>query len=189
MAAQGTHLEHEIFSKLPWCHTIMEDPEFVAEPPWSRFYVAETEENKLLARTLKTSDTIEGWYSLYRRPTTSNGSLKDEVKVLLALRPGLNGYPRVCHGGITATVLDEIMSILVAVCRESQGLPPDNVTADLRIKYVKPVPTPAVVLVKAKIGGIQKGRKYFVGAEMVDDQGRLLTSAEGLFISVQKEKL
>jgi thioesterase superfamily protein 4 len=142
----------------------------------------ETGENNLLARTLNNRDTIEGWCSLYRRPERSERAAKDEVRTLLALRGGLDGYSGVCHGGITATLLDEIMSILVAVCRESQGLSPDNLTADLRVRYLRPVPTPSVVLVTAKIRDIQKQRKYFVDAEMVDEHGVALAKGEGLFI-------
>lgn len=182
-------LEKETFSALAWCRTIIEDPDFVEEPTSSRFYHVDTGENKLLANTLKTENTIAAWYSLYRRPDKSAVRIKDEVRVFLALREGLNGYPRVCHGGITATVLDEIMSILVSVCRVSQNLSMENVTADLNIKYLKPVPLPSVVLVRAKIQDIQKDKKYFVDADMVDAEGTVLTRAKGLFIQVSRERL
>lgn len=189
MRVPGGELEKDIFSALPWCRAVIDDPDFVEESTWSRYHQPETRENELLAHTLKTTDTIKAWYSLYRRPSVSERRIKDEVRVFLALAEGLNGYPRVCHGGITATVLDEVMSILVSVCRESQGLSLENVTADLRIKYVKPVPLPSVILVKAKVRDIQKDRKYFVEAEMLDAEGRILTRADGLFISIPRERL
>ncbi|EXJ92883.1 hypothetical protein A1O3_01437 [Capronia epimyces CBS 606.96] len=146
------------------------------------------------------------------RPNTTSASaqptligLKSEVRTLLSLRPGLDGYPGICHGGIVATLLDEVMSVLVSECRRSQGpegLSPglgfkqgpgtntdtDNVTADLHITYLKPVPTPAVVLCWAKIRAIQ-GRKYFVDGAIVNENTVMLARAEGLFIGVKKEKL
>lgn len=189
MHGQGEELERGIFWDLPWCRAVIRDPDFEEEPTSSRFYQIATGENRLLAHTLKTQDTIPAWYSLYRRPRTSARRAKDEVRVFLALREGLNGYPRICHGGIIATVLDEIMSILVSVCRQSQLLSIENVTADLRIKYIKPVTLPAVILVRAKVRDIQKDKKYFVNAEIVDAEGTGLATAEGLFIHVSREKL
>lgn len=180
--SSGADTEEEMFWKIPWCRKTLSDGDFAVEATYSRLEHPDTGENNLLARTLKNRDTIEGWCSLYRRPETSERAAKDEVRTLLALREGLDGYSRVCHGGITATLLDEIMSILVAVCRESQGLNPDNLTADLRVRYLRPVPTPSVVLVTAKIRDIQKQRKYFVDAELVDEHGVPLAKGEGLFI-------
>lgn len=177
--------EQELFESIPWCKNILDDPAFAVEECPSRIPKPETREDALLAQTLKSSDTIEGWVSLYRR---HGANLKDEVRTLLSLRPGLNGYPGVCHGGIVATMLDEVMSILVSQCRLSQGLPGHNVTADLHITYVKPVPTPAVILCKAKVKDI-KGRKYYVDAEIVNENGVVWAKADGLFVSIQKEKL
>lgn len=186
-AAPGT--EEALFRSIPWCQTTLSDSAFAVEPTISRTLDPSTGENALLARTLYNSDTIEGWCSLYRRPEHSARNAKDECRTLLALRPGLDGYPSVCHGGITATVLDEIMSILVTVCRESQGLASDNLTADLRVRYLRPVPTPSVVLVTAKVRDIQKERKYFVDAEMLDEQGVVLAKGEGLFIHKPVQRL
>lgn len=81
------------------------------------------------------------------------------------------------------------MSLLVAVCRESQGLQPDNLTADLRVKYLRPVLTPSVVLVTAKVRDVQKARKYFVDAEVMDQDGVVLAKGEGLFIHKPIENL
>ncbi|KEF57150.1 uncharacterized protein A1O9_07340 [Exophiala aquamarina CBS 119918] len=181
--------EESLFRRIPWCLSTLSDSGFAIEPTLTRTLDPTTGENALLARTLNNHDTIEGWCSLYRRPALSARNAKDECRTLLALRAGLDGYPGVCHGGITATVLDEIMSILVAVCRESQGLAPDNLTADLRVRYLRPVPTPLVVLVTAKIRDIQKDKKYFVDAELVDENGVVLAKGEGLFIHKSVERL
>lgn len=180
--------EDAAFHNIPWCRSILGDPAFAMEPTHSRKYQKATGENKFLAHTLKTDDTIKAWCSLYRRPT-ANRPTKDEVYTLFLLNEGLNGYPRVCHGGLTATILDEVSSMLVSECRWSQDLPAENVTADLRIGFLKPVFVPGAVLVKAKVTDVQKTKKYFVKAELVDSNGDLRAKAEGLFICVGKEKL
>lgn len=179
--------EVEIFASIPWCQKILQDPNFELQSTMSRIYTPDTRNNELLARTLKNDNTIRGWISLYNRPTKSH-PIQDEVRTLMSLDQGLNGYPRVIHGGITATILDEVQSVLVAVCRESEGLPSDNVTADLRITYVKPILLPKVVLIKARVTE-RKGRKYFAKAEIVDEKGVVLARGEGLFVIVQREKL
>jgi uncharacterized protein (TIGR00369 family) len=180
-------VEVDVFRSIPWCQSLLQDPDYEIEPTASRIYKQNTREDALLAETLKTDDTIKGWVSLYRRPTPSQ-PLKDEVRTLLSLSPGLNGYPRVCHGGIVATILDEVLSILVSVCRRAQGQHGDNVTAYLNVTYVKPVPTPGVLLVKGKIHKIER-RKNFANGEIVNEQGVVLAKAEGLFVSVHREKL
>ncbi|KIW47969.1 uncharacterized protein PV06_00615 [Exophiala oligosperma] len=179
--------EADLFRSIPWCQKILRDPDYELEPTSSRIHKGSTREDALLAETLRTSDTIRGWTSLYRRPTKSR-PLKDEVRTLLSLEPGLNGYPRVCHGGIVATILDEVLSILVAVCARSEGRHGDNVTAYLNVTYVKPVPTPSVVLVKGKVDRVER-RKHFATGEVVNEQGVVLAKVDGLFVSIEREKL
>ncbi|KAL6241707.1 hypothetical protein RBB50_011489 [Rhinocladiella similis] len=188
-ATDKVDMEEKVFTAIPWCRKLLDDPDFTLEPTGSRLSQPQSNLNTFPSRTLKTPDTIAGWCSLFRRPETSPRNAKDELRTLLALQQGLNGYIRVCHGGATATMFDEIMSILVFECRKSQRLDPNNVTADLRIKYVKPVPTDAVVLVTAKIVDIQKGKKYFVKADMVDERNVVLSTAEALFIHIPMERL
>ncbi|KAL2434870.1 hypothetical protein ABEF95_009741 [Exophiala dermatitidis] len=193
---QSAQEEVSVFSSIPWCRRILSDPEWRVEQCTSRVLKPLTREDALLSQSLKSNDTIKGWVSLYRNTpptstitTTVPPNLTTKVLTLLSLQPGLNGYPGVCHGGIVATILDEVMSILVTRCRNSQGVRGDNVTADLHLTYIKPVPTPAVVLCRAKINDI-KGRKYYVDGQIVDgESGTVLAKADALFITVQKEKL
>lgn len=180
--------EQGVFLHIPWCRSILENPKFAVESTHSRILFTDTGENTFLADTLKTRDTIEAWCSVYRKPTPDRPS-KDEVRTLLSLNGGLNGYPRICHGGLVATVLDEVSSILVSECLRSQRLPPENVTADLRIQYMKPVLIPDKVVVKARITDVQKVKKYFVSAELVDSTGDVRAKADGLFIRTSFEKL
>lgn len=187
-AEAGGETEQEVFQQVPWCRSILEDPEYTVEATHSRVLFKQTGENTFLADTLKTKNTIEGWCSVYRKPTPSR-PMKDEVRTLLSLNAGLNGYPRICHGGLVATVLDEVSSILVAECLYSQNLPPDNVTADLRIRFMKPVLIPGIVMVKAKVTDVQKVKKYFVEAELVDADGDVRAKANGLFIRTNVQKL
>ncbi|KAK5051470.1 hypothetical protein LTR84_003122 [Exophiala bonariae] len=185
----GTNTEAQHFRSIPWCIPILTDPDFAIQPTVTRHLQPHTTENHLLSLTLNTTSTISAWCSLYRKPSTSARNAKDEVRTLLALRAGLDGYGGICHGGVTATIFDEVMSLLVAVCRESTGLRPDNVTADLRVRYLRPVLTPSVVLCSAKVREVKGERKYFVDGEFVDENGVVLARGEGLFVHKPVENL
>ena len=42
------------------------------------------------------------------------------VMTLLDLGNGMNGHPNVCHGGFVATMLDEILGVLVQLVLEKK---------------------------------------------------------------------
>lgn len=58
----------------------------------------------------------------------------------------------------------------------------DLVTADLRIKYLRPVKTPQTVVVEARLREIN-GRKYIVEADLKDKGGLVLARGEALWIA------
>jgi thioesterase superfamily protein 4 len=37
----------------------------------------------------------------------------EEVRMIVELGDGLNGFPKVAHGGFVATMLDEVMGVLI----------------------------------------------------------------------------
>lgn len=59
----------------------------------------------------------------------------------------------------------------------------DLVTADLRVKFIRPVRTPQTVVVEAGLREI-KGRKYVVKADLTDGKGAVLAQGEALWIAV-----
>ncbi len=96
------------------------------------------------------------------------------------------GYPGVLHGGIVATILDEISG------RAHMG-PADNprfmFTAKLEVKYRKNVPTQKVLRIVGKAGK-SKGRMAEGWAGIYEaESGELLAEANTLLINVPPETL
>src|SRR5438477_8666761 len=108
-----TYPDQDHFHSIPWCAKLLNEPEFIITPTFSRQY-KESTEDALFAKTLKTDDTIGACLSLYKRPA-SGVSRINEVRTLLSLGYGVNGNSHLCHGGIVATIIDEVMGILLTV--------------------------------------------------------------------------
>jgi uncharacterized protein (TIGR00369 family) len=90
------------------------------------------------------------------------------------------GGPGFIHGGIIATVLDEVMG---KVCR-FRGV--RAVTAELDIKYLKPV----LVDVDLVVEGYETemtGRNLHLVGEIRDASGTLLAQARGRFVIIHGE--
>jgi acyl-coenzyme A thioesterase PaaI-like protein len=95
------------------------------------------------------------------------------------------GYPGVLHGGIVASLLDEISG------RAQMGDPSEPrfmFTGKLEVKYRKNVPVgkPLKIIGKA---GKSKGRTAEGWAGIYDEHGTLLAEAKALLIDVSKEVL
>jgi uncharacterized protein (TIGR00369 family) len=91
------------------------------------------------------------------------------------------GGPGFIHGGIIATVLDEVMG---KVCR-FRGV--RAVTAELTTQYLKPVLVDADLLVEGYEVEM-KGRNLFLAAEIRDVSGRVLARGKGRFVIVDAER-
>jgi uncharacterized protein (TIGR00369 family) len=87
------------------------------------------------------------------------------------------GGPGFIHGGIIATVLDEVMG---KVCR-FRGV--RAVTAELTTQYLKPVLVDTDLLVEGYEVEM-KGRNLFLAAEIRDVSGRVLARGKGRFVIV-----
>lgn len=91
------------------------------------------------------------------------------------------GYAGVLHGGITASLLDEIMGALL----QEMGM--YCVTAELQVKYILPVQTGDQLDCFAEVISID-GRKVRLRAvaKMID--GTIVATAESLFIKIKDNK-
>lgn len=95
--------------------------------------------------------------------------------------PDYQGAHGFIHGGIIATVLDEVMS------KVSRFSDVRTVTAELNVAYLKPVPVDAELLVE----GFQvrrEGRQLYHQGEIRDAAGVLLAQARGRFVVVDPER-
>lgn len=131
--------------------------------------------------------------------TTSDGRLRDHGNPMIGMRnpiaPPLavhesgerevaaapfvlgaayEGPPGCVHGGIIASVLDQVLGTLPAVI----GQP--GMTAYLNLTYRRPTPLGALGC-RARVDRVD-GWKTYVTGELLDDQGQVTVEAEGLFV-------
>lgn len=79
------------------------------------------------------------------------------------LKSAHQGHPGLVHGGVLATLMDGAM----AVCMHRRGL--HAVTAELAIRYHKPVEVGQVARLRAEVAE-QRGPLYFLKAELLIGQ-------------------
>ncbi len=94
------------------------------------------------------------------------------------------GYVGYAHGGIVATLLDEAMSWASSIFGGDRGL---NVTAELKVRLKKPVPTGKPLVLKGRFIGKSHG-VYMTEADLWDGDV-LLARAEGKFMQAPSSML
>lgn len=166
------------FLRIPWTASLINRPNLIFRVPYSRVYKASTEDS-LFAEILKTPRTIRSCIAFYQKPASTEDKI-EEVSTLMTTGDGMNGHPQTMHGGIVASVIDEAMGILQSSNKErdhmlavgrghAEGeLPPSGYswyTAELKIRYLKPVLTPAPLICTARYTK-RDGRKEWIVAEL-----------------------
>ena len=94
----------------------------------------------------------------------------------------LQGFHNILHGGIQATLMDEIGSWFVQVKMKTAG-----VTSNMNIRYLKPV---SIVNgnIKLKASLIQKRRNLVdLHVELFDAEGKLCSQGDLTFFTYSKE--
>ncbi|KJZ72199.1 hypothetical protein HIM_08464 [Hirsutella minnesotensis 3608] len=130
--------------------------------------------------------------SLFRPSDPSH--LKDpsrpilRVATLFALGGGTSGYEGILHGGLTATLLDESLSVVnelnTALGKTACLFAGISVTASLNVRFLAPVATTeAAVCVTTWVEGMQ-GLKTILKGEMTNSKGSKLADAESVFVAV-----
>jgi acyl-coenzyme A thioesterase PaaI-like protein len=175
------------FESIPWCFEIINHPDFLITPTFSRQPKPDTEDS-LTAETLKREDAISACLTVYKRPP-QGATWIGEVRSLMTLGTGMNGGPFMLHGGIVATLMDDAVGTLMTVNQDKEFMPlsSSTVTAYMNVQYLQPITTPQTVLVVAKSREV-KGRKFYVDSEIKNDKGTILAKAESLWVRF-KEKL
>lgn len=97
----------------------------------------------------------------------------------------LCGAPGVIHGGLQATMLDEVLGVAAHQAlhtAEGEAFAP-LVTADFRLRYRRPAPTEAPLLLYGRVVRTE-GREVWLEGELVADDGTVLTRAEARWVRV-----
>jgi acyl-coenzyme A thioesterase PaaI-like protein len=100
----------------------------------------------------------------------------------LTLRPDFQGWEGIAHGGILATILDEVMGWALA-SQEAWGF-----TARLSIEYRRPVPVGARIRGEAWI--VERRRRLLTTRGRILDPvtGDVYASAEGLYVAAPEAR-
>ncbi len=91
------------------------------------------------------------------------------------------GYKTMVHGGIVATILDEIMSKTAA-----HFLHEGVVTKSISVDYLKPVTTGIEIRAEGKVVKVEKN-KVFAEGGIFDGDNRIRARSTGIFAIVTPE--
>lgn len=93
-----------------------------------------------------------------------------------------SGYMTVLHGGIQATLMDEIGSWIVQIKLKTAGF-----TAALSVKYKKPIyTTDKEILIRAKVIKFEK-RLAIIHTEILNQKGEVCSKAEIKYFTYPEE--
>ncbi len=107
-----------------------------------------------------------------------------EIETTYTAPEHFQGYPGVLHGGIVATILDEISGR--SHMGDDPSAPRFMFTAKLEVKYRRNVPIGKPLRIVGKAGK-SKGRMAEGWAGIYDESGELLAEANTLLIDVPQE--
>ncbi|KAK7535188.1 HotDog domain-containing protein [Phyllosticta citribraziliensis] len=175
-----------LFLQIPWSAKLLADPDFELIPTDSRTPKPTTEDS-FIAETLQSQRTVRAWITQHRVPGDYPSCPIREARSFLQLGDGVCGFPGVCHGGMIATLLDEVTGVLLtANAKEVDNRAGTSVgltafTAYLNVSYKKPLPAPGFALAVAKIKKIE-GRKIYISSSLEDGLGAVFATAEIMFI-------
>lgn len=184
---QTYRIPHEILvqlQKTAWCLNTLNDPLYLPINSHSRTpppYLAGR--YTLMAKTLATQGTIPIWQGFYK-PYVSEAE-PDEVRILLALGPDMDGHLNTAHGGVAALMLDEAMGTMAGIHKEPGKA---IFTAYMHVDYKKPVPTPSVCLIRVSFDAKRSAkRKIYVNATLESGEGVVFTAGEALFLEAERK--
>ena len=87
----------------------------------------------------------------------------------------LRGAPGIVHGGIQATLLDEVLGSAIHAAIDEEDL--DIVTAEFRLDYRRPAPCGVVLRIRGRLVR-SEGRDYWAEGEILGPDDQILTRAE-----------
>ncbi|KAI8936912.1 hypothetical protein NX059_006144 [Plenodomus lindquistii] len=184
-------------SATPWAASLINDPKWTAAETPSRI-AKPTGEDSFFAETLSTDRTMRACLTLRPTQAINDDWPYREIVTLVEIGEGLNGWPRIIHGGMAATLLDEVSGVLLQLNTAAQverlkhlhpsgsHVQPGYFTAYLNTSYRLPVPTPGVVLCTAKFERIE-GRKVWLRSTIEDGAGTVFTVGEAMFIEMKNK--
>ncbi|WP_025270641.1 PaaI family thioesterase [Hippea sp. KM1] len=108
----------------------------------------------------------------------------DNERVYATIKLGSNyiGYQDRIHGGIAASILDEAMGWACSIKTKRLFF-----TAELKVKYKKPIPPDTSLTVEAEYT-TTKHNLHFARGILKNNKGDVLVVSEGKYVSVKPEE-
>ncbi len=92
------------------------------------------------------------------------------------------GFKQTVHGGLTATLLDEIMTWVCVVHARRFAY-----CAELKVRYLLPVRPGQQIVATAELVANRRGRLFETRAKMQDHAGTVLATATGKYLPLRDE--
>lgn len=103
------------------------------------------------------------------------------VTAEFAFGPEHVGFKQTIHGGLTATVLDEVMTWACAL-----GARRFAYCAELNVRYLQPVRPGQKLVASAELVNNRRGRVFEASGEMRDGSGTVLAKATGKYVPLNE---
>jgi uncharacterized protein (TIGR00369 family) len=109
----------------------------------------------------------------------------EDGRALVDLEPSdiYQGFPGAMHGGILATILDEVMAWAIYAAGSWA------VTAKMEIRYRDPGPLEGTLHGVGEVTRDRGGKTFEAEGRILGDDGRTIAEATGLFMRVPVEKM
>jgi thioesterase superfamily protein 4 len=106
---------------IPWVATLLNNPKWTRTRTASRVPKSSGEDS-FFAETLATDHTIRACLTFKPTDKADGDFPFREIVTVVDLGDGLNGYPQICHGGMLATLLDEVCGVLIVELKKERSL-------------------------------------------------------------------
>jgi thioesterase superfamily protein 4 len=104
--------ELNLLMSSPWAAVLINDPKWTRATTGSRLPKASGEDS-FFAETLATDRTMRACLTLRPTEEADDDLPYKEIVTIVDLGDGVNGYPQTCHGGMVATLMDEVCGVLI----------------------------------------------------------------------------
>lgn len=102
---------------IPWVADLVNDPKWTPARTGSRLPKPSSEDS-FFAETLATDRTVRACLTLRATELADDDLPCKEILTIVEIGDGLNGYPNLVHGGMLATLLDEVCGVVIVINAE-----------------------------------------------------------------------
>ncbi|PNP76522.1 hypothetical protein FNYG_09941 [Fusarium nygamai] len=206
----GAQKDLDYFFDIPWCRDQFIHPDAVAVPRLDEEQDGRRSAGQLFNETLNSLSTISHRIVLFHdpssAPTLNSESMTrwlpvETCSVFYALGDGVCGFGDIFHGGVQATLLDDVIGVLgILNARLQNGMIPTKVTErcppkanpgmlvlitnmiatqGIEVQYLRPLRVPKVIQITASMGQISDdGTSFVVYAVIKDRNGKEYAKAK-----------